>query len=210
MKQQLEEFAAKCRAARKSGAEMPTWTESLYCVNLEGADLQGANLYRANLYRANLRDANLQHANLQHANLEGAYLRGADLQGANLQYANLYGANLYGAIYDAPCVQDLDRKILFAVETDGKLDMREWHMCETTHCRAGWAITLAGEVGAKLEAEIGPAAAGALIYAKSAGYVPDFYCSTTEALKDIRKHAAAAARICDDITREMRRFEEKP
>jgi hypothetical protein len=70
--------------------------------------------------------------------------------------------------------------------------MASWHACATTHCRAGWAITLAGEAGAKLEAHVGPSAAGALIYQASAGYVPNFYATDAEALADIRAHAATA------------------
>jgi hypothetical protein len=30
--------------------------------------------------------------------------------------------------------------------------MSDWHTCETTHCRAGWVVTLAGEKGKALEA----------------------------------------------------------
>ena len=29
--------------------------------------------------------------------------------------------------------------------------MGDWHTCETTHCRAGWAVHLAGERGKALE-----------------------------------------------------------
>ena len=36
---------------------------------------------------------------------------------------------------------------LKAIEDGGKLDMSTWHRCGTTHCRAGWAITLAGAAG---------------------------------------------------------------
>jgi hypothetical protein len=30
--------------------------------------------------------------------------------------------------------------------------MGQWHTCETTHCRGGWIVTLAGPVGGALEA----------------------------------------------------------
>jgi hypothetical protein len=69
--------------------------------------------------------------------------------------------------------------------------MRNWHTCETTHCRYGWAITLAGEPGRVLEGQIGPLTAGALIYWKSAGYIPAYTGPNDAVLKDIRKHAAA-------------------
>lgn len=72
---------------------------------------------------------------------------------------------------------------------EGALRMRMWHTCATTHCRAGWAITLAGQEGKILEAEVGPNAAGALIYFASVGYIPDFYADDESARADIVKRA---------------------
>jgi uncharacterized protein YjbI with pentapeptide repeats len=111
----------------------------------------------------------------------------ADLDGANLSGADLYGANLSGAEYrDAPLVRNLDRKILRAIESgEGSLYMGTWHSCETTHCRAGWAVALAGKAGRDLEIKIGTAAAGALIYQRSTGRIPNFYASDEDALADI-------------------------
>lgn len=60
-------------------------------------------------------------------------------------------------------------------------------------CRAGLAISLAGEEGAALERAHGALLAGALIYFSSAGYVPDFYASNEDALSDIKAHAALEA-----------------
>ncbi len=124
--------------------------------------------------------ADLSGANLSYANLRDANLRGADLSGANLE--------------GVPVVENLDSKILKAIEAGGELNMDEWHSCATTHCRAGWAITLAGEDGKKLEARLGPSAAGALIYAKSTGRVPSFFSTNEEALIDIRECAAKEAK----------------
>ena len=67
--------------------------------------------------------------------------------------------------------------------------MSNWHTCETTHCRAGWAIHLAGKAGADLEERVGPAAAGAMIYHASTGRVPDFYANDVKALADITECA---------------------
>jgi hypothetical protein len=65
--------------------------------------------------------------------------------------------------------------------------MGSWHGdCGTTHCRAGWAIHLAGDAGYALEKQMGAPAAGALIYHASAGYVPDFYATNDDALADMR------------------------
>jgi uncharacterized protein YjbI with pentapeptide repeats len=168
-------------------------------ANLTGADLDRANLAGANLDRANLADADLAHTNLTRADLTGADLDRANLADANLDRANLAGANLTRAylaraigLPDAPTVPDLDRKILEASEDGARLEMGSWH-CGTTHCRAGWAIALAGAEGAELEKTLGPSAAGALIYFRSTGRVPDFFVSTADALNDIRKCAGGAS-----------------
>ena len=167
-------------------------------VDLAGATLEGANLIDANLYRANLQGANLYGSNLRGANLEGANLRAANLNGANLTGANLTGAALTAAEligadltgvqidYDIPKVANLIGKILDA----DRLDMSDWHSeCGTAHCLAGWATTLAGEAGAKLEKEIGIRAAGALIWRASVGEIPDFYAENEDAKASLRERA---------------------
>lgn len=94
-----------------------------------------------------------------------------------------------GLVAQAPLVEDLDWKILDAIERGGKLNMCTWHTCTTTHCRAGWAICCAGEAGAELERKHGPEGAGALLYERSTGRRPDFFASNEEALADIRRCA---------------------
>lgn len=105
-----------------------------------------------------------------------------------------------------PIVPDLDRMILDIVDGNrGKLYMGSWHgtlsqnealnrgwradhiRCGTTHCRAGWAIALAGKAGFKIEEKFNPWIAGALIYWKSAGHIPDFFTSEKAALEDMRR-----------------------
>jgi hypothetical protein len=87
-------------------------------------------------------------------------------------------------------LQHLDRAVLAAVDAPGcSLDMGSYHACETTHCRAGWAITL-HPLGRELEVALGPWLAGAVIYTASTGRVPDFFASDAEALADIRACAA--------------------
>ena len=191
-------------------------------ANLSGADLRGANLIVADLRGANLRGANLSGANLSGADLIGANLNGADLRGANLRGANLRGADLSGADLnwtdlseadlsgadlnwtdlsgadligaDIPIIPDLDRRILAAIEAGGVLKMDAWHTCETTHCRAGWAVTVAGEPGLALERAVGTPCAAALMYAaiRPEERVPDFYASDAAAMADIRRIAALA------------------
>ena len=174
-------------------------TQTVYQAVVEalksGANLSDADLSDADLSGADLSGADLSGANLSGADLSGADLRRANLSGADLSGADLSGANLSGADLDAiPIVPSIDAAILAAIEAGGALEMGQWHTCQTTHCRAGWAITLAGEDGAKLEASIGSAAAGSLIYAASrpGKRVPDFYASNDDAMDDIRASAALA------------------
>ena len=149
---------------------------------------------RADLSGADLRGAVLRDADLRDADLSGADLRDADLRGAVLRDAVLRDADLR----DAPVVEHLDAKILQQIEAKPEsFDMRSWHgdegeACGTTHCRAGWAITLAGKEGKDLEKKLGPAWAGTLIYLKSrpGKPIPNFCASNEEALADIRKCAA--------------------
>lgn len=42
--------------------------------------------------------------------------------------------------------------------------MSTWHTCAQTHCRAGWAVQLAGEEGSALEAFYNTPLAAMLIY----------------------------------------------
>jgi hypothetical protein len=172
-------------------------------ADLSGAYLSGAYLRDADLSGADLRDAYLSDADLSGADLRGAYLRdadlsgadlsGADLRGAYLSGAYLSGAYLSGALKDDIAVPSLHRRILAAIDSGGRLEMNNWHTCETTHCRAGWSIHLAGAAGRVLEACVGPAAAGALIHVASCpqleGKVPDFYASNEAALADIKRLA---------------------
>jgi len=166
-------------------------------VDLRGAVLRGAVLRGADLRGADLRDADLRGAVLRGADLGGADLRGADLGGADLRGAVLRGADLRGAdLRDAVLrgteyykVPQLHTKILAAIEAGGHLEMGSWHTCETTHCRAGWAINLAGNVGRYMESQYGPALAGALITMASCPWlekVPDFYANNADALADIK------------------------
>ena len=182
-------------------------TEKDERANLSDADLSGANLSRADLSRADLSRANLSDADLSDADLSGADLSDADLSRANLSDADLSRANLSDADLSRadlsradlsranlsiPVVSDLDLRIEEVTRPNGALDMARWHTCETTHCRAGWAIQLAGAEGAALEARVGPSAAGALIYAASGSHpVPSFSADDFDARADIVARADA-------------------
>mgnify|MGYP000658954062 CR=1 FL=1 len=152
------------------------------------ADLSGTYLGGAYLNGADLRHANLSGAGLSRANLSGA-----NLSGANINYANLNGADLSGAQLPVVLVvPGLDQKMREACEIPGSLNMCTWHTCETTHCRAGWAVVLAGEAGRALEDQISTPTAAALIYASTYldRKIPDFYTNNGDAMQDIRRCAA--------------------
>jgi hypothetical protein len=163
-------------------------------ADLGDVDLRGADLRRVDLRGADLRDADLGGADLRDADLNGAYLGGAYLGGVDLRGVDLRRVDLRGA--DLLKIKNIDAAILAAIDAPGnELRMSSWHTCGTTHCRAGWAIHLAGDAGYKLEKVVGSAAAGALIYAASRPDkpVPDFIASDAVALADLRACAAEAA-----------------
>src|SRR6185312_15913515 len=99
---------------------------------------------------------------------------------ADLSSADLRGAKLP---FVEP-IKNLDTRILAAIsDGKGELEMGGWHSCETTHCRAGWAITI-HPAGKTLESIFGSAVAGHLIYnaAHPKLKTPDFYCDNETAL----------------------------
>ena len=178
----------------KNGKRADLSSAVLRGANLTGANLTGANLIGAYLSDADLTGANLEGANLTGANLEGANLTDANLTDANLTDADLRGANLTGANLPdgVPIISNIDAAILAAIEAGGTLDMKDWHKCETTHCRAGWAVHLAGDAGYALEDRFLASTAGALIYAASRPDkpIPNFYASNEDAMADMRQCAA--------------------
>ena len=120
----------------------------------------------------------------------------ADLSRANLRGADLRGANLSDADW-IPVIPNIHASVYAAASAEGALDMGVWHQngfCGTTHCRAGWVTHLAGNAGRVMDGIMGPAAAAALIYAKSDPQmerVPDFYASNEAALADMKRLADA-------------------
>ena len=95
-----------------------------------------------------------------------------------------------------PIIDSIHSKILEAVSIEGALSMADWHTCETTHCRAGWVVHLAGEAGKALEKETSTAFAAMMIYkASSKITVPPtrFYDTAEKALADIKRCAELEA-----------------
>ncbi len=206
-------YLAGANLARADLADAYLAGADLARADLAGADLAGANLAGANLARADLAGANLARADLADADLAGANLADAYLAGAkNLPTGITATSPAEPYVRDTrpraerqaeraaryrernpsvPVVEALDAQILAAVEAGtGTLRMSTWHTCETTHCRAGWAVHLAGKDGYALEQQHGPQRAGAMIYRASVGRVPHFFASYDRAMADLREQAA--------------------
>ena len=185
---------AVLRGAVLSGADLRG--ADLSGAVLSGADLSGADLSDAVLSDAVLSGAVLRGADLSGAVLSGAVLRGADLSDADLRGAILSGADLSDAVLSgAPKIENIHQVVYEAASALGALDMTKWH-CGTSHCRAGWVVTLAGDEGRALEERIGTPAAASLIYLASdpdLGKFPDFYCTNATALADMKARAEAEA-----------------
>jgi len=73
--------------------------------------------------------------------------------------------------------------------------MGSWHKCETTHCRAGWVVVLAGSAGKELESRTTTLFAAMQIYHKSSPEIEvspvRFYETNEVAMEDIKRCAEA-------------------
>lgn len=109
--------------------------------------------------------------------------------GLAVKWARTSGADLSGV----PRINKIHSTIYAAASSEGALDMSSWH-CGTSHCRAGWVVTLAGDGGKALEWAMGTPAAAAIIYMASdpnLDRIPDFYCDNSTALADMKRLADA-------------------
>ena len=89
---------------------------------------------------------------------------------------------------DAPVIADIHRAVYEAASQPKALDMNHWHTCATTHCRAGWVVTLAGEQGKALETVTSTLHAAMKIYRASdpTWRMSNFFASNDEALADMQ------------------------
>ena len=99
-------------------------------------------------------------------------------------------------------IPNIHSRIYASASQPHALDMEFWHTCKNTHCRAGWAITLAGENGALLEKMFSPVLAALIIYDASD---PTFQLSPARffddndaALDDMKECAEWEAHSCPD------------
>ncbi len=173
---------AKYLLKQEGGERLNLRHADLSYAKLTDADLRHADLSHADLSYANLRYADLRHAKLNHADLSNA-----DLTNADLSHADLSGANLPKTVK----IENLFIQIQSAIKSGGRLNMSEWHGCETTHCIAGWVINLAGETGRVMENLLGTPWAAALLILESCPYlegkVPNFHSSNEDGMKFINE-----------------------
>ena len=70
--------------------------------------------------------------------------------------------------------------------------MNQWHTCDTTHCRAGWVVHLAGSEGKALEERFRTPLAALMIYRESSALkvgMNDFYDTNEIALRKMKELA---------------------
>jgi hypothetical protein len=94
-----------------------------------------------------------------------------------------------------PRIENIHQRMFEAVSQPCALDMSSWHRCGTTHCRAGWVVTLAGDAGKKLEAFHNTELAAMLIYRESGYHINParFYDTGKAALEDMKRLAETPA-----------------
>jgi hypothetical protein len=91
-----------------------------------------------------------------------------------------------------PKIENIHSAVLAAVSAENALEMGNWHSCDTTHCRGGWVVNLAGEKGRKLEAITSTEFAAMQIYKASSPIkvLPvRFYEDNETAMADIKRCA---------------------
>ena len=103
---------------------------------------------------------------------------------------------------EIPKIENIHTRILEAVSKPDALNMGNWHTCDSTHCRAGWAVHMAGEAGKALEKQTSTLFAAMQIYRISSPIRVSpirFYESNEKAMEDIRRcaqeEAAAVAKV---------------
>ena len=98
-----------------------------------------------------------------------------------------------------PKIENIHQKVYEAATARPEsLNMSDWHTCETTHCRAGWVVHLAGEAGKKLEAHTTTLFAALQIYNVSSSIEVSpvrFFEDNATALTDMKNCAELEAKL---------------
>ena len=91
-----------------------------------------------------------------------------------------------------PVLKDIHKTVLDAASQPKALDMSDWHTCDTTHCRAGWVVSLAGKEGKALEKQTTTLFAAMQIYKKSSEIKVSpvrFFETGEQAMSDMKRCA---------------------
>ncbi len=102
---------------------------------------------------------------------------------------------------NVPIIENIHQKLYNTIKPNGhsnKLEMSDWHTCDTTHCRAGWITFLAGKEGKELEEKTSTQFAAMQIYKASSPIKvspPRFFESNEVAMADIKRCAEEEAAL---------------
>ena len=99
-------------------------------------------------------------------------------------------------IVDVPIIDNIHAAVFAAASAPKALNMESWHTCDTTHCRAGWVVHLAGDVGRKLESQTSTLFAAMRIYRASSSVKVSpvrFFETNEKALADMKRCATEEA-----------------
>lgn len=97
-----------------------------------------------------------------------------------------------------PKVENIHQKVYEAASRPNGLNMTSWHTCDTTHCKAGWAVHLAGEAGKRLEQHTSTLFAAMMIYQASSPIEVSpvtFFDDNVSALADMKRCAELEANL---------------
>ena len=105
-------------------------------------------------------------------------------------------AERHGPPLPVPTIENIHGRVLAAASVDFALDMRAWHTCETTHCRAGQVTHMAGAEGRALEEFLDTPIAALMIYRASSPIevaMTRFFETDEQAMADMKRCAELEA-----------------
>ena len=88
-----------------------------------------------------------------------------------------------------PSIEGIHKKVFEAASAENALNMGDWHTCDTTHCRAGWVVHLAGNEGYALEKFFSSTCLAAQLIYRESGYEINpcrFFDSNEAAMEDMK------------------------
>lgn len=98
--------------------------------------------------------------------------------------------------FSIPVLENIHKQVYEAASRPAALNMDDWHTCETTHCRAGWVVHLAGQAGKELEEKTSTLFAAMQIYKASSPIRVSpvrFFETNEKAMQDMKRCAEEEA-----------------